>query len=168
MNYQNHEYNNTVIRAVTEKEENQVLDWWKNNGVNVYADIIWQPSKTCMYYGLINGVFSNYDLFTAQKNNAKIINSPIELLSRGDIILAWDEEERNAVESIYLSYIEGATHPVICVNIFDEKKFRNKELFDSITYKNWKPLPKKPIVEVSFKEIAESMGVDVEQLRIKG
>ena len=35
MNYKNHKYNNTVIRAVTENEEDQVLDWWKNNGVNV-------------------------------------------------------------------------------------------------------------------------------------
>lgn len=169
MNYKNHKYNNTVIRAVTEKEENQVLDWWENNGVNVSGYRGWQPSvKICVYYGLINGVFSNYSLPNARNNNAKVINSPSELLNRGDIILAWDEDERNAVESIYLSYIEGATYPIICVNIFDEKKFRDKELFDSITYKNWKPILKKPIVEVTLQEIAKLMGVDVEQLRIKG
>jgi len=67
MNYKNHKYNNTVIRAVTEKEENQVLDWWENNGVNVSGYRGWQPSvKICVYYGLINGVFSNYSLPNAR------------------------------------------------------------------------------------------------------
>jgi hypothetical protein len=167
MNYQKNHYNNTVIKAVTAAEEDQVLDWWENNGVNVSKHVKWQPSKTCRYYGLINGVFSNYDLSTAQENNAKIINSPSELLSRGDKILVWDDSEKDVEERIFLSYIEGTLFPIICVNRFDEKKFRNKEIFDTVVFKNWKPLPKKAIVEVTLEEIAKLMGIKVEQLRIK-
>lgn len=169
MDYQNHEYNNTVIKAVTENEEDQVLDWWKNNGVNVSSYRGWQPSLTiCVYYGLINGVFNNYSLSTAQKNNAKIINSPSELLSRGDIILVWDIDETDAVERTFAGYVEGAISPILTIKRGEEFKFNENVPFYYTSWKYWKLLPKKPIVEVTMAEIAESMGIDVEQLRIKG
>jgi hypothetical protein len=81
----------------------------------------------------------------------KLLTRQVELLSRGDKILVWDDSEKDAEERIFLSYIEGTLFPIICVNRFDEKKFRNKEIFDTVvTFKNWKPLPKKPIVEVTI------------------
>ena len=49
MNYKNHKYNNTVIRAVTEKEENQVLDWWENKGEELDKNI-WNNCNDIVAY----------------------------------------------------------------------------------------------------------------------
>lgn len=167
--YQNNEYNNTVIKAVTEKEETQALDWWEKNGVNVSSYRGWQPSITrCIYYGLINGIFSNYSMATVQKHNAKVINSPGELLNRGDKILVWDIDEAGAVERTFAGYVEGAISPILTIKRGEEFKLHENVPFYYTSWKHWKPLPKKPIVEVTPQEIAKLMGIDIEQLRIKG
>ena len=60
---------------------------------------------------------------------------------RGEIVLAWDNNEENAKERIFLTQIEGASNPYICVDKYSEQSFINGNKFSVCPWKNIKPLP---------------------------
>jgi hypothetical protein len=64
---------------------------------------------------------------------------------RGDKVLVWDDNEENAKECIFLTEIEGAKFPYICVNTISEEAFINGNTFHPTFWKNIKPLP---IIEI--------------------
>jgi hypothetical protein len=61
--------------------------------------------------------------------------------------LVWDYEEENADERIFLTQIEGAESPYICVVKNDNEKFAMNEKFETSMWKNIKPIPKKEIAK---------------------
>lgn len=101
----------------------------------------------------------------------EIIQLPTEnkLPKRGDRILVWDSDEKNANERIFLAYIEGARYPVVAITRDTEEKFLHNEPFDIVVKTNWKPLPKQEIVELTLEDISNGKGVGVkpELIRIK-
>jgi len=62
---------------------------------------------------------------------------------RGDRVLVWDSNEGMAEERIFLTEIEGAFYPCICV--YNEKQFEEGKPFITCEWKNMKPIPKKII-----------------------
>ncbi len=64
---------------------------------------------------------------------------------RGDRVLVWDNNEENAVERIFITEIEGAYNPCLCVAELSENHFLNGEKFYFSWFKNIKPIPKKII-----------------------
>ena len=69
---------------------------------------------------------------------------------RGDRVLVWDNAEENAIECIFLTQIEGAEYPYICVLTEDEEDFIYGNKFDTNRWKNIKPIqiPKDTLVWV--------------------
>jgi hypothetical protein len=65
---------------------------------------------------------------------------------RGGKVLVWDsDEEEDAEERIFLTQIEGAEYPYICVEEDSEEDFINGDTFDTTKWKKINPIPKKVI-----------------------
>lgn len=79
-----------------------------------------------------------------------------ELPKRGDRILVsidghyWEK-------SIFLTYIECAKDPIICVAKDDEELFKHGNKFGICEWPNWKPIPE---LEVTLEDIAKKFKVD--------
>jgi hypothetical protein len=70
---------------------------------------------------------------------------------RGDRVLVWDGNEKNAKIRIFLTKIEGSTNPIVVVYSPDEESFLNNEEFDTTEFKHMKPLPTEQPKETDFK-----------------
>jgi hypothetical protein len=73
--------NNTVIKVLNAEHGKKVIEWWKSQGVDT-GDYKGSTSEeegfNCIYFGVINGKFSNYFIETVKHDNAKIIELPEE------------------------------------------------------------------------------------------
>jgi hypothetical protein len=69
---------------------------------------------------------------------------------RGDKVFVWDNEEENAIERIFITQVEGAKFPYICVSKNSEEVFINGGIFSICEWKNIKPIqiPKDTLVWV--------------------
>ena len=164
---------NTVIELLNKKHAQKVKKYFIDNGLSKEkADkYAWNCTKEggtiCRYYGYVNGNFSNYHLLYLKEMGIKIKTLEELTPTRGDRVLVWNDNKKDAEERIYLGTIEGATYPFIVVNIIHEENFKRGEKFYVNTYKNMIPIPKDEIVEITLGEVAELLGKDVNQIRIK-
>lgn len=83
-----------------------------------------------------------------------------KLPKRGDRILVQDYDEKSWIERIFITYIEGANNPVVCVAGYCEKEFNSGEPFDVNTWSEWKPIPEKEVLEVTLEDVAKQFKVD--------
>lgn len=63
------------------------------------------------------------------------------MFKRGERILVWDDNEKNASNRIGLAYVEGSRRTVITVYRDDEEKFKEGSVFRISTWENWKFIP---------------------------
>jgi hypothetical protein len=159
-------YNNTVIKVKNIEHGAEVIQWWKDQGVDTCSYL---GSDSNFYYGLINNKFAYYTLKEVQVAKARIIELPNELPQRGDEILVWDYDEKYTERRIFLTYIEGAIVPILCVDKNNEDKFKCGQEFYTTRWKHWKPIPKEELVELTVEDISNGKGVGVkpELIRIK-
>ncbi len=87
----------------------------------------------------------------------------------GDEILVWDKDENKTQKRIFLAYIPQTNYSVITVCVGNESLFKNGEKVSASLWKNWKPIPKEEIVELTIEDISAGKGVGVPPhlLRIK-
>ena len=81
---------------------------------------------------------------------------------RGDKVLVWDWDEKQAYERIFLAYIEGARSPYVCVMESQEKAFYDGADFEPINCKHAKPiLPTKQTVtlELTDEQLEKIRGI---------
>jgi hypothetical protein len=75
------ELNNTVIKVLDREHGKKVIEWWKSKGVNTNnygGSCTLDSGAVCIYYGFINGYFSNHSLSEVKLYKAKIIELPQE------------------------------------------------------------------------------------------
>lgn len=143
-----------VINDGTVEELNKVLrvafpNSPKTNGslVYYYADI----NVTCNVYKPTIPVQSVKDFLEE-------LEKP-EFPKKGDRILVSDKGN-NWREAIFVTYIEGALLPIMCVYFDDEYDFKNNKIFRTVGWKYWKPISEKKVIKVTMEEIAEKFDVD--------
>lgn len=72
---------NTVIKVLTKEHGKKVIEWFKLQGIDTngyYGNVNEESGGTAIYYGVINGIFSNFFIKNVIENNAKIIELPTE------------------------------------------------------------------------------------------
>jgi hypothetical protein len=117
-----------------------------------------------------NGTMSG-DMFNPEDMTKYVEPNPLP--KRGDRVLVWDVEEKNAKTRIFLAYIEKGNNPVIAVDPIYEEEFLNNKEFSYDLYQKYKPIPKEDtsLVELTMDEALEKLAklenVDVSRLRIK-
>lgn len=165
---------NQVIKVLNEEHGKKVIQYWKNRGVDTgnYQGTVTEDSlNELIYYGVIKDNFSNYSLGHVSRDNAEIIELPIEytLPQVGERILVWDDNENKKKERLFLAYIPQAVYSVICVADHHEERFRVGVGVSISSFKNWSPIPKEEIVELTMEDISNGKGVGIkpELIRIK-
>lgn len=92
-------WNNTVIEVLTKEHGKKVIEWWKEQGVDAKGceGTISRECRgfTTYYYGLIDGMFSNWNIESVKFNNAKIITIPEPFPEQWYLIC--DEENQEVV-----------------------------------------------------------------------
>jgi hypothetical protein len=72
---------NQVIKVLTKEHGKRVIEWFNSQGVdtgNYTGNISEEEGFKCIYFGVINGNFSNYYIENVINNNAEIIKLPEE------------------------------------------------------------------------------------------
>lgn len=82
-----------------------------------------------------------------------------KLPKRGDIILVSDNAKKWD-ERIFITYIENAQYPVICVNRTEEGRFKDGDKFIIAQWRYWKSIPEKKVLEVTLEDVAKQFKVD--------
>lgn len=156
---------NQVIKSLNLKMGKEIIKYFQSLGVDTKN----YTGSVCLfniYYGVINGRFNHYFLNDVKKANAEIIELPI-FPKRGDRILVWDDVEKYAIESIFLTFIEGAIQPIIAVSTNDTNLYTKDKPFLTVNWKNWKPIEKEVIVELTLEDISNGKGVGIKPHLIK-
>lgn len=73
--------NDTVIKVLDKEHGKKVIEWWESQGVYTTSysgsiTLVDNGEKGCIYYGLIDGHFSNYSEGYVEMCGAKIIELP--------------------------------------------------------------------------------------------
>jgi len=153
---------NTVIKVLTVEHGKKVIKWWKAQGVNTKDNVGCNNEKDggiCIYYGIINGYFSNYSLKTIEMCNVKIIELPTEeteipTLGKGVLM-----EVSNLA-----SFIGETKRFVIAKTKEGYLAWDGAKTEDEIDYKNivfWKyarPIQPKSIPEYTMEELQSKLG----------
>jgi hypothetical protein len=84
---------------------------------------------------------------------------------RGNEVLVWDDNQRNAVKRIFLAYIKGTKYPVITVINGDEELYKNGDMFGIYFYKHYK-LPTQK-TKLTLQQIADKFEIDVNDLEVE-
>ena len=66
-------------------------------------------------------------------------------------------------KSIFLTYIECAKDPIICVAKDDEELFEHGDKFGICEWRYWKPISKKKVIKVTKQDLTKN-GVDEVQI----
>jgi len=88
---------------------------------------------------------------------------PQEQPKMGDEVLAWDDDEDAAEEYIFFTKVDGEFPYVVFDSEIDYVTFNDGLVFECISYKNVKPLPKVETMTMAeaLKFIKEIKGVEV-------
>jgi hypothetical protein len=158
---------NQVIKVLNKEHGKKVIEYWKNRVFNV-RDYLGKNTEedgnTYIYYGVINGWFSNYTYQDVLKNNAEIIELPYEF-ERGERVLVRDRDDSEWYESIFITKIDGAVYPYIVVASDYKDNFINGKEFVTSEYKQCKKLATEK--ELTMQEIADKFGININDLKIK-
>lgn len=162
--------NNTVIKNLTIEMGRQIIQKYKDDGWDT-RDIKGSNCElngdTYIYYGVINGYFRDYTLKTVQESVVKIIDldyTANRKPKRGDTVLVWDEDEKDAEPRIFITEIEGARYPICCVDIAYVDKFNAGKGFDTCCWAHYKF----PSEDNRLKELEEQyrkLGEEIQKLK---
>jgi hypothetical protein len=158
---------NQVIKVLNREHGKKVIEYWKNRGVYTGGSlgiITEEDGKEFIYYGVIDGMFSNYGYQEVLEHNAEIIELPGEF-KRGERVLVRDRDDSEWYESIFITKIDGAVYPYVVVSSNYEDEFINGKGFYTTQYTQCKKLPTQK--EITMQEIADKFGIDVNNLKIK-
>jgi hypothetical protein len=138
--------NNTVIKNLSPEMGKRIIakyqaDGWDTmclSGANSEED-----RNTYIYYGVIGGHFDNHSLNQVTKANARIIDLEDEFIpNRGDMVMVFGSCSIEPSNLIYLTTIEGAEYPIVCVYPTDNQKFIEGQAFRITNWKHMKPITK--------------------------
>ena len=79
---------------------------------------------------------------------------------RGEKVCVRDDESQAWEEKIFLTEIEGADKPFVCVHSYDEDEFNEGEKFNILEYKFCKPLIKAK-KKMTIAEIENLLGYEI-------
>lgn len=105
-------WNGTVIEVLNKEHGKKVIEWWKEQGVDVKGceGTISRECRgfTTYYYGLVNGMFSNWNIESVKSNNAKIITLPEPFPERWYMVCTKENREvanewRKSVAKMHLT-----------------------------------------------------------------
>jgi len=102
---------------------------------------------------------------TSDNLSYKRIDIDTEEFVRWEEVLVRDNEEEDWKKRIYLTTIDWANTPFVCVSRWYKEEFKEWKPFDFIAWKHIKKIETKK--EYSMNEIASSLGIDVKDLIIK-
>ena len=122
---------NQVIKVLNKEHGAKVIAYWKSKGVNTTT---YTGHIVGNYYGVVDMCFSYW---INQPSNSEEIFLPNNSPKRGDKILVWDSDIDDKEERIFLTFIEDATEPVICVCLADEDEFLNGNKVGIYPWKHW-------------------------------
>ena len=131
---------------------NSKADWCFFEEIKGYS------GARCIYSG-----YQTDDVLDNLSYNRIEIN--IEEFVRWEEVLARDDEEDDWDKAIYLTTIDWAKYPFICVNWLYEEEFKEWKPFNWVSCKYIKKIGTKK--EYSMNDIASSLGIDVKDLLIK-
>jgi hypothetical protein len=147
---------NQCIKVLNKEHGKKVIEYFKSLGGDKDADgdcIGW-------YYGIFNGKFN----LNLTPYDSEVIELPTEPeFKRGDKVWVWDDDDVIS-ERIFLTKIEGAAHPYICVMKGKESAFLKGEPYLINIWKNCKHSIQ---IELTLQDISDGKGVGVDPKLIK-
>lgn len=162
---------NQVIEVLDQEHGKKVIEYWKSKGIDT-SDVLAIRTKKggdlFRYYGVINGCFGFHSEKQAVINNAEIILLPTEkyeeektfprMMMVSDDNIHWDKR-------VVVSAGVGYAVTVRCcysMDVYEINKQNNNIVYD--LYKHHKEINQK--YKLSKKEIAEKLGIPIEELEI--
>ena len=149
---------NTVIKNESPEMGKEIIKYFKSLGIDTYP----YTGDSCTYYGVINGVFGNHRIDSAELCEVEIITLPTtttQEFKRGDKVLVWDDcDEKFACQFEFVIYIEGDKYPYCVTSDLNNKPFCISR------YKNCKLAPQK--VKLTLQEIADKFNINVDLIEI--
>ena len=153
---------NQVIEVLDSEHGRKVIEYWKSKGCDTLGmsgsqtkkgDYLWR------YYGVIDNCFDIYSERQAAENGAEIIELPEENSFPRVMLVSCDGNswKRRVV------FMKKCNRYVAWVNA--ETIEESESIYEVISWRYAKELPEK--VELTKSEIAERLGISIDQLVIK-
>ncbi|ANS04915.1 hypothetical protein [uncultured Mediterranean phage] len=151
---------NQVIKVLNPEHGKKVIEYWKNKGANIRAhrgQLSSYHPNGCVYYGVIDGKFDNYNPTTVAIRNAEIITLP----EFPCMMWVWDDNRVNITKAEVHGIINTLEYPVITTGTDDRilgyKHCKEIEPEISITIKvNGKEVKLSDISEETLLKIREN------------
>jgi hypothetical protein len=145
-------------QCIKKQHRTKVIEYFKSfaDATKFYEDFLIGG-----YYGLSTSGFFTYN---DEPCDSEVIELPTETeFKRGDKVWVWDDDDVIS-ERIFLTKIEGAAHPYICVMKGKESAFLKGEPYLINIWKNCKHSIQ---IELTLQDISDGKGVGVDPKLIK-
>lgn len=147
--------NNKVIKVLDMEHGKKVIKFWKQ-----YCDTKeFEGKQIGYYYGIINGLFSVWTLYTVQDSNAEIIELPEEKTYPRVMLVSDNNIDFNNQRVVFMEKCEGFLAWTWAETL--------KEAENQTDTRFWRYAKEIKPIEVTLEEIAEWKGTSKEQIIIK-
>ena len=154
---------NQVIEVLDREHGKKVIEYWKSQGVYARGFIgnqTREDDSEFRFYGVINGTFDYISINDVHRYNAEIIELPKEENSFPRVMLVSDDGNAWNKRVVFMKKCNRFLAWVSAETIEE-----SESSYETYTWYYAKELPEK--VELTKAEIAEKLGISVDQLVIK-
>lgn len=163
------ELNNVVIEVLDIEHGKKVIDFFKSKGINTHyltGACNKKQGYDNRFYGIINGIFNQYNEFQISKNNAKIVT--LEELTNTYPKVMWVSDCPNfSTRHKRVVFMEKCGEYLAWASAETKEEAKKEVKTSSWGYAKDIEPDLTLIKEVSIEEIADKFGISVENLRIK-
>lgn len=151
--------NNTVIKVLNKKHGQKVKEYFESKGINTICYEFYKESNhPYIYYGVINGHFSNFSYKEVHLRNIKIITLPEEKEYRRVLV---SNDQIDWYSRIYLTSLpKNKLHKHLVVSNGDDDNFINDKPYGHSSWIFMQEMPKK--VKMTMEEICKELGKEIE------
>lgn len=162
---------NQVIEVLDQEHGKKVIEYWKSRGVDTMAmsgSFTREDGEESRYYGVIKNDFDCYTIKFVRRYNAEIIQLPTESPKEEKTfprVMMISDDNIHWYQRVVVSAGVGYAVTVRCCESMTEYDInkQNDNIFYDL-YKYHKELNQK--YKLSKKEIAEKLGIPIEELEI--
>lgn len=159
---------NQVIKVLGPAHGARVIEYWRSQGVNTDC---YSGDSTGSYYGVIRGLFGLYTKWQVLSCSAEIIELPKEKVwdfyqmesPYPKVMWVWDTDKSRAQKRVVFMEKCGGYLAWASAETLEEAE----GMAAAILWNHAKDIEEPTIKEVTLEEVAQAMGISVEQLRIR-
>ena len=154
---------NQVIRALSEVHGKQIIKYWKSRGIDT-MDFTGANTGIYSFYGVINGIFENYNHSDVINTNTEIIMLPSDNSLLPKRMLVWNDD-RCPIEMTVIHISQFNIKTPVMATIWSVEQVLNgiPSIVNLFTY--CKEIERVKVEEMTMEQVCKELGREIKIIK---